>query len=64
METDVQLLSDGTSGFRWTGVLDTYDLDKIWNAAQIIFLVLFACQAIYLDCDGRIRFLLFCVPWL
>lgn len=64
METYIQLLSDSASGFRWTRILNTYDLDKIWNTAEIIFLVLFACQAIYLDCNGRIRFLLFRGPSL
>ena len=53
-----QFLTDSSCRLRGARRLDTNDFDEIRNTAPVIFLVLFAAQAINLDGDSRVRLLL------
>lgn len=53
-QNDLQLFTDGSCCFGGTGVLYSNDLHQIDDSAEIIFLVLLACQPIDLNSDGGI----------
>ena len=58
MSLNSQLLADSSRSFRGSASLDSYDLNKIRDAAQIFGFVLFTGQSIDLNCDGSIGFAL------
>lgn len=60
MESNSQLFPNRSSSLGWTGILDSDDLDEIDHATVIILFILRACQAFYLHCDSRVRFMLVC----
>ena len=58
----MQLLPDSSRRLGWPGLLDANNFDQVDDAAYIIFVVLFTRQAIYLNSDRRVRFLLLKAP--